>query len=130
MEHQIREIKQNPEILSEYSHRTIYHEFLKDPQNVPSDKILLDEAILFVSAGADTTSDAVTLALLNVLHNPSIHNRVREEIDGIWPQVEQCPPYEVLEKLPYLVCRFETGVCRLVVLLFDHRLPFSRSLSD
>lgn len=104
LERQIKEVKGNPEALTQYPYRTIYHELLKDPSEVPSDLSLRDEAVLFVNAGTDTASDALTLGTLHVVHNSHIYERLRQELDVAWPNLHDMPRYEELERLPYLVC--------------------------
>jgi hypothetical protein len=103
LEGQIKEVKSDPQSLADYPHPTIYHEFLKDPKNVPSDLALRDEAILYTTAGSDTVSDSFTIGAVNVIGNPEIHAKLVKELVSIWPSVEDTPRFEVLEKLPYLV---------------------------
>lgn len=100
---QVKEVKAHPEILKESQQVTIYHELLKDPKNIPSDTSLRDEAVLYVTAGMDTSSDTLTLATINVLSRPDVHARLMHELVEAWPHLEDAPPrYEQLEKLPYL----------------------------
>lgn len=102
---QVKEVTTNPQVLADYHQLTIYHELLKDPDNIPSDLSLRDEAVLFVNAGSDTTSDALTVGTLNVLANPEIHAKLLNELMEIWPNLDETPRFELFEKLPYLVCR-------------------------
>ena len=39
-----------------------------------------------------------------VLQNPQVRQRLEAELREAWPVLEEIPRYEVLEKLPYLVC--------------------------
>lgn len=100
---QIKEVLANPEKLADWPHPTIYHEFLAS-RDVPGEQSLRDEALLFVNAGTDTISDALSVGTLNVLGNPDIYTRLRAELTQAWPNLEDKPRYEVLENLPYLVC--------------------------
>lgn len=99
---QIKEVLTNPEKLADWPHTTIYHEFLA-ARNVPGEQSLRDEAMLFVAAGTDTVSHALSVGTLNVLNNPAMHARLRAEIMKAWPNLEDRPRYEALENLPYLV---------------------------
>ena len=100
---QVREVKSDPQVLADYPYRTIYHEFLKDRNNIPPDIELRDEAVLFVNAGTDTASDALIHGSIRILDNPEICGKLRKELDGAWPTLEETPRFEQLEKLPYLV---------------------------
>ena len=115
LEKQVKEVKSDPQVLADYPYRTIYHEFLKDDKNVPSDISLRDEAILFVNAGTDTASDALTHGTIRVVDNPGIHAKLREELDKAWPTLEEVPRFEELEKLPYLVCLILCTIWRQII---------------
>ncbi|GJE84155.1 cytochrome P450 [Phanerochaete sordida] len=100
---QVKEAKANPQVLHDLQQVTIYHELLKDPENVPSDVSLRDEAVLYVTAGMDTSSDALTLGTVNILSRPELHAELLRELVAAWPNVDDAPPrYEQIEKLPYL----------------------------
>lgn len=103
---QVREVLTNPQSLVGSSHRTVYHEFLKaidESQLNISEQSLRDEALLFINAGTDTVSDALSVGTLNILDNPEVHAKLREEILKAWPKLDAPPRYEELENLPYLV---------------------------
>ena len=100
---QVKELKYNPEALTSYPYRTIYHELLKDKHNVPSDMELRDEAFLFVNAGTDSASDALFHGAMRVIHDADIYATLRKELDKAWPRMEDIPRLEELERLPYLV---------------------------
>lgn len=104
LEDQIKEVKSDPQSLADHPHPTIYHEFLKDPKNTPSDLALRDEAVLYTTAGSDTVSDSFTVGAVNVVGNPEIHAKLVNELMSAWPSLEDTPRFEVFEKLPYLVC--------------------------
>lgn len=103
---QVREMLTNPQSLVGSSHETIYHEFYKaieEHRLVISEQSLRDEALVFVIAGTDTVSDALAVGTLNVLDNPEIHTKLRDELVQAWSRLDERPRYEVLENLPYLV---------------------------
>lgn len=102
----MREVLTNPQSLVGSSHRTIYHEFfnaIEEHRIDISEQSLRDEALLFVNAGTDTVSDALSVGTLNVLDNPEVHAKLRDEILKAWPKLDEPPRYEELENLPYLV---------------------------
>lgn len=100
---QVEEAKKDPQILADYPYRTVYHEFLKDKDNILSVDELVDEAVLYVNAGTDTASDAIFHGSVRVLYDPAIRAKLQVELDNAWPHLEQVPRFEELEKLPYLV---------------------------
>jgi len=108
----------NPEALSTIAeHETIFHHLL-EPKNQerPSRSSLLDEAYILVGAGGDTVGNACTIGTFYALKYPSIHQRLKEELEEVWFDKDRPMSYATLEKLPYLtafikeVLRFSTGV--------------------
>lgn len=67
---------------------------------------LIDESILFLSAGTDTTSFSLTMAVYHVLSNPEVKTRLVQELAEF---KERCgdrnPSLKDIEQLPYLVGR-------------------------
>lgn len=63
----------------------------------------MDEAVILLGAGADSTAVTLMVAAHYVLQNPKIRQRLEAELREAWPVLEEIPTYEVLEKLPYLV---------------------------
>lgn len=103
---QVREVITNPQSLAYSSHQTIYHEFfraIEEHRLDISEQSLRDEALLFVNAGTDTVSDALSVGTLNVLDNPEVYAKLQDELTKMWPRLDEPPRYEVLENLPYLV---------------------------
>ncbi|EKM53729.1 uncharacterized protein PHACADRAFT_198150 [Phanerochaete carnosa HHB-10118-sp] len=60
------------------------------------------QAVLFVNAGADTVATALAVGTLHVLSNPEIHAKLQKELVEAWPDLDDVPRFEQLEKLPYL----------------------------
>lgn len=103
---QVSEVLKNPDALQNAAHPIIYHQFLREREDgyiPPSEMVLRDEAMLFITAGVDTVSDALTVGTLNVLYNPAIHKRLQQELLEAWPIIDQPPRYEDLERISYLV---------------------------
>lgn len=95
-------------------HQTIYHALLDRSglaakgKRAPDMQELIDESILFLSAGADTSSFTLTIAVYHILSNPSILLKLQQELDGLKESCgDQKPSLKAIERLPYLVsgCR-------------------------
>ena len=99
---QVHDVLHNPDALAHAPHKTVYHAFLAH-EPVPSEAELRDEALVYVHAGTDTSSDALAAGTLHVLDSPAIHARLRAELDAAWPRLAERPRWEDLEALPYLV---------------------------
>jgi len=42
----------------------------------------------------------------HLLRNPEAKQRLLDEVDTVWPVLDQAPSYEQLEKLPFLASVF------------------------
>lgn len=102
---QVKEVLQNPETLQDAPHPIIYHELLDETRGreIPTESSLRDEALLLVSAGTDTVSNASITGTMHVIANRNIYTTLQAEIRAVWPNLEERPRYETLERLPYLV---------------------------
>ncbi|KAK4504846.1 hypothetical protein PRZ48_002809 [Zasmidium cellare] len=100
---QVKEFVEDPKRMEQTSNPTIYHRLL-DPSNgpVPSLKSLHDEAMSLFFGGAESSGNVSMLGTWYILQNPSIESRLREELREAWPDLEDMPRLEDLEKLPYL----------------------------
>ena len=98
----------DPAELTLTPHPIIYHGLLSPEANkgrpLPSRRSLLDEAGILLGAGADSTGVTLMVAAHYVLQNPLVRERLEAELREAWPVLDEIPRYEVLEKLPYLVC--------------------------
>lgn len=101
-------ILRNPAELECLPHPIIYHALLSPEANkgrpLPSHQSLLDEALILLGAGSDSTGIVLMVTAYYVLHNPPVRQRLEAELREAWPVLQEIPPYEVLEKLPYLAC--------------------------
>lgn len=105
---QIKEVTSNPHSMLEAPHKTIYSELLRPEANVngkaPTNKSLYDEARALVFGGTDTIANALMIGIFNMLEQPELVERLRQELLEVWPVPENAPPkFEELEKLPFLV---------------------------
>ncbi|KAF9077862.1 cytochrome P450 [Rhodocollybia butyracea] len=116
-EHQISSLIRNPDTLSMVEHETIFHHLLEpEDQERPSRASLVDEAFLLIAAGSDTVGNASNIGTFYALKYPSIHQRLKKELDEVWVDRDRPMSYTALEDLPYLtafikeVLRFSIGV--------------------
>ncbi|KAL4244446.1 cytochrome P450 family protein [Abortiporus biennis] len=105
LEKQIAEILANPTLLKNTSHPIVYDALIngKDTR-IPLDKHdLFNEAWLLIFAGMDSSSNVITLGVMHLMENPTIQQKLQQELKNVWPRLDQQPPkFEELEKLPYL----------------------------
>ena len=71
---------------------------------VPTVDDLKDEAVSIVTAAADTTGNAMTIAAYNIISNETIYRQLTAELKEAFPDASAKLDYLALEKLPYLVC--------------------------
>ena len=65
---------------------------------------LIGEATNLVIAGGHTVSNTLTIGMVRMVQTKGVQDRVYEELCGIWPDIdEECPDWQELEELPYLV---------------------------
>lgn len=103
---QVTEVITHPKLLENAPHPIIYHELLKPGKKdaqVPSFVSLFEEAKTLVFAGSDTLGNTLMIGMFHVLENSAILLKVKKEVLQTWPVLSECPKYEELEKLPYLV---------------------------
>ena len=108
-EKQINELVDKPEMLETLGHETVWHHLLTPhPEKgalgeVPTKKVLMEEVINLLAAGGDTVGNTCTMGTFFVLNDPSVRQRLREELKEAWHNKDNDMPYTALEKLPYLV---------------------------
>ena len=106
---------QNPDQLDDAPHHVIYSAFLnpgakKGHYSPTALSISHDTRVLF-AAGSDTIGTTLMVGTYHLLRNPEAKQRLEDELRTAWPDLDQAPSYEELEKLPFLVsglvCRVE-----------------------
>ena len=112
---QVKEVTSNPYSLLEAPHPIIYNELLNPVVNgggkVPNAMSLYEEAQALILWGAVTNGNILILGIFNMLEQPALMARLRKELLGVWPVLENAPPkYEELEKLPFLVSDLAFGL--------------------
>ncbi|KAI9783670.1 MAG: hypothetical protein M1839_003518 [Geoglossum umbratile] len=103
---QVKEVSKNPSLLQDTPYPIIYHHLL-DPdahkgQSIPSPSSLYEEAQALLYGGTDTVANALTIGVFHILEKPEILQKLKEELLAAWPEMEQTPKFEDLEKLSYL----------------------------
>jgi cytochrome P450 len=100
----------HPESLRDAPHETIYHHMLNKEANksgvVPEARSLREEAQALMFGGAETVGNALMLGIFHLLKSPSLVKRLKEELRVNWPDLDNTPRFEDLEKLPFLVGTF------------------------
>jgi len=111
IEAQINSVLKNPDQLNNAPHRILYSELLNPEANkghpTPKAAHLRHEAQLLFAAGSHTVGTTLMIGFYHLLRNPDAKQRLVDEVRTAWPVIDQLPPYEDLEKLPFL-----TGVIK------------------
>lgn len=84
--------------------RTLFHEMMDSklsPQDLRLQRVV-DEAMLMIGAGIESSKQALTVACFYVLTDPEIEARLRAELEAGIPDPEQMPHFQELESLEYL----------------------------
>lgn len=87
--------------------KTIFEEILESslpPEEKTLDR-LMDEGLILIGAGGETTAQTLAVLTFNLLHNPPVLQKLRKELDDAIPDPANMPSWQQLEQLPYLVSR-------------------------
>jgi hypothetical protein len=111
----IDELLDNPTILQEAEHDTLFHFFItrqgESKEGLPRisegkakvKKWLLHEGLNLRIAGSETVGNPCTIAAFHILRDPMVNYKLEKELKDAWPDVDEPLGYEALERLPYLV---------------------------
>ena len=66
---------------------------------------LIDEALIFLTAGTDTTSYSLSAATFYVLHTPAVLQKLQEELYSVPRGEGGRIEWGNVQKMPYMVCR-------------------------
>ena len=112
MKAQIQDILQNRACgKNDRSSGTIFTEIMGSglpPQQFTLDR-LMDEASGVVGAGIETTKWAFVVTCFHIINNPSVLQRLREELLKAIPDPAAPPSVTELERMPYLMACIEEG---------------------
>lgn len=70
---------------------------------VPNTTELNEEALMLLTAGNDTTANAMIFGIYYICRHPEVQQELAAELRAQFPGTEQKITYEGLRKLPYLV---------------------------
>jgi cytochrome P450 len=90
---------------NQQEHSTIFAEYLTTniPLSEKTEDKILNDAIMLVGAGFETTGYTLQTATYHILANSSIHQTLKTELASIWSEdPNTIPDWNTLEKLPYL----------------------------
>jgi cytochrome P450 len=73
------------------------------PSLAPTEKELIDQGILLVASGTESTSYAISLGIFHILRNPEILGKMREELSKVKRDESGGFSHKDLAALPYLV---------------------------
>lgn len=65
---------------------------------------LIDEALIFLTAGTDTTSYGLSAATFYVLNTPRVLQKLQKELDSVPRGQEGRIEWRSVQNLPYMVC--------------------------
>ncbi|KAI9815380.1 MAG: hypothetical protein M1832_005519 [Thelocarpon impressellum] len=93
---------------------TIFHQLLNPKATeghiVPSVDDMKDESFVMLSAAADTTGNAMTVAAYHVIRNEAMYRRLTAELKDAFPDPSARLDLTTLEKLPYLTAVIKEGL--------------------
>jgi hypothetical protein len=101
---------------------TVYHRLLfkkRFPTRFAAEQLLLEEALSLLQAGSDTVGNTCTVGTFHVLHNPTIREKLVEELIAVSPDARTPIKLSVLQNLPYLVSK-----CQFVTSLYEFNRPY------
>lgn len=85
-------------------YKTIFQE-LRDSNLPPAEKTvqrLMDEGMILIGAGGDTTAHTLTVLVFHLLKNPDTLAKLTKELKEAIPDPQNLPSWTKLEQLPFL----------------------------
>ena len=71
---------------------------------VPNTTELNEEALMLLTAGNDTTANAMIFGIYHICRHPDVQEKLATELQAHFPSPEQRITYQETRELPYLVC--------------------------
>lgn len=65
--------------------------------------------MVVVPAAMETTKTALVFAVFHVLNNSAILERLKAELHAAWPEIDNVPSLQDLERLPFLTAVIQEG---------------------
>ena len=91
--------------MEEKQRKTVFHEVLSSnvlPSSEKTAERLSNEVRTLVAAGTETTANALRIATFYLAKDPSMAQRLRDEIKSVQPDAHTPATWQKLERLPYL----------------------------
>ncbi|KAJ9612893.1 hypothetical protein H2200_002834 [Cladophialophora chaetospira] len=111
---QVHEVVTNPESLNKAPHPIIYHRLLDKEVNkgqpIPDATSLREEAAALMFGGGDSAANTLTVGLFQILDQPKLYDRLKDEVYQAWPNLDTHPTYETLQKLPVLTATIKESL--------------------
>ncbi|KAI0465626.1 cytochrome protein [Xylaria cf. heliscus] len=102
--------------------------------NIPRSEVtkerLHDEATAVIGAGIETVMRTLTISVYHIINNPTIYNRLREELFTAIPDPEKMPSWEALQQIPFLAAcieeslRLSYGTIQRLSRFYDHDIIY------
>ena len=94
--------------LASNRNRSIVIDMLVDPRSAKDHSILTpqqlnDEVIMLLTAGNDTTSNAMIIGIYQICRNEDVYSRLYAELKENFPSVDHIISLEEAKRLPFLV---------------------------
>ncbi|KAJ9611203.1 hypothetical protein H2200_004386 [Cladophialophora chaetospira] len=129
----LSKVRREKGLLAAAGHRVMFDDWdtLELPPQDKSAQAQEDNALLFVSAGFETTGFAIETAIYHVLANQEILEKLKQEISPLIASSKSStglPSWTELEKLPYLTAVIHESL--RMSLGVSSRLPRKNSKSD
>jgi cytochrome P450 len=105
-------LSSDPEVIR-HKQKTVLWELAHSDALPPSDKSVRRLAIeghILLAAGFETTGNVLSHLMYGVLSDPTIHSKLKEELNSAIPDPDNMPSHQVLEKLPYLHAVIKEGI--------------------
>jgi cytochrome P450 len=106
-------LNSDPEEIKKREQKTVLWELAHSNSLPPSEKRLkrlAAEGTIILGAGFETTGNALSHLVYGILSDPSIHSKLKRELDAAIPDPDNIPNYQILEKLPYLNAVIKEGI--------------------
>jgi len=99
---QVKEVMSNPDSLKAEGYEIIYHRLLDKKNGDIEEESLHEEGQALMFGGSDTVGSTLMLGVFHILENPKVVSRLTEELKEHWPNLEEEPTFDALQRLPYL----------------------------
>ena len=86
------------------------HDYHKHPDGSPNYEAASNESTAVLIAGSDTTSNTITFLSYLLASSPLIQDRLQQELDAAFPDLDYLPFFEETDRLPFLSACVKEGL--------------------